>query len=60
LKEGLYQYKPFLDKKNNILIPNGETSPDGRPLYFFEYTNLKPCLDYKDKAAFKKWEATPI
>jgi hypothetical protein len=52
LKEGLFQYKPFLDKKNNKLIPNGETSSDGRPLYFFDYTNLKPCLDYKKKSAF--------
>jgi hypothetical protein len=61
LKEGLYQYKPFLDKKNNILIPNGETSSDGRPLYFFEYTNLKPCLDYKKNPAFNlKGHLTPI
>jgi len=52
LKEGLFQYKPFLDKENNKLIPNGEFASGKRPLYFFEYTNLKPCLDYKKKPAF--------
>ena len=61
LKEGLYQYKPFLDKKNNKLIPNGETTPDGRPLYYFEKTNLEPCLDYYDEPAFNlKGHLTPI
>ena len=61
LKEGLYQYKPFLDKKNNKLIPNGEMTPDGRPLYYFEKTKLKPCLDHYDEPAFNlKGHLTPI
>lgn len=61
LKEGLYQYKPFLDKKNNKLIPNGETTPDGRLLYYFDETKLKPCLDYYDEPAFNlKGHLTPI
>ena len=61
LKEGLFQYKPFLDKENNKLIHNGEFASGKRLLYFFDYTNLKPCLDYKKKAAFNiKDHLTPI
>ena len=61
LKEGLFQYKPFLDKENNKLIPNGEFASGKRPLYFFDYTNLKPCLDYNEKKAFNlKGHLDPI
>jgi hypothetical protein len=61
LKEGLFQYKPFLDKENNKLIPNGEYASGKRPLYFFDETKLKKCKDYNGKPAFNiKDHLTPI
>jgi hypothetical protein len=61
LKEGLFQYKPFLDKENNKLIPNGEFASGKRPLYFFDETKLKKCLDYNKKPAFNlKGHLDPI
>jgi hypothetical protein len=61
LKEGLFQYKPFIDKKNNKLIPNGEYASGKRPLYFFDYTNLEPCKDYEGNDAFNlKGHLDPI
>ena len=61
LKEGLFQYKPFLDKENNKLIPNGEFASGKRPLYFFEETKLEKCKDYNKKPAFNlQGHLTPI
>jgi uncharacterized protein YlzI (FlbEa/FlbD family) len=61
LKEGLFQYKPFFDKENNKLIPNGEFASGKRPLYFFDETKLKKCKDYEGNPAFNlKGHLTPI
>jgi len=60
LKEGLYYYRPFIDTENNKLIPNGEYA-SGKPLYFFDYTKLKKCKDFKGKDAFNlRGHLTPI
>lgn len=61
LKEGLFQYKPFLDHENTKLIPSGEFVSGKRPLYFFDSTKLKKCKDYNGKPAFNlKGHLTPI
>lgn len=47
LQDGIYEFKPMIGDHVE-LIRNGRETPDGKKLWVFNSTKLKPCKDFHD------------